>query len=56
MTTEADLRPINCRNRIRDEDVRPYPRSGCASCGDGGLRGCPYERGSKRDAQPEPSE
>jgi hypothetical protein len=36
-------RPANCRNRLRDEG-KPYPRSGCLSCKDGGLRGCPYER------------
>jgi collagenase-like PrtC family protease len=35
-------RPANCRNRLRDEG-RAYPKSGCAVCKDGGLRGCPYE-------------
>lgn len=39
---EQGNRPANCRNRLRDEG-KAYPRSGCASCGDGGLRGCPYE-------------
>lgn len=35
-------RPANCRNQLRD-DGKPYPRSGCAVCKDGGMRGCPYE-------------
>ena len=38
-----DERPINCRNRLRDEG-KPYPRSGCAVCKTGGLHGCIYER------------
>lgn len=38
-----DLRPGLCRNRLRDEGSA-YPKSGCAVCKDGGLRGCPYER------------
>lgn len=38
-----DQRPANCRNRLKDEGMS-YPRSGCASCGDGGLKGCPHER------------
>lgn len=33
----------NCRNALRDAG-KVYPRSGCAVCGDGGLRGCPYEK------------
>ncbi|MRX32783.1 hypothetical protein [Aminobacter sp. MDW-2] len=37
--------PANCRNRLRDEG-KPYPRSGCASCGSG-LMGCPYEPGAR---------
>lgn len=41
--SETDARPMNCRNRIRDNGL-PYPRSGCAACGNGGLMGCPYER------------
>ena len=36
-------RPMNCRNRLRDEG-RAHPKSGCDSCGDGGLRGCPHTR------------
>lgn len=38
-----DTRPSNCRNRLRDEG-KAYPRSGCASCGNGGLFGCRYEK------------
>lgn len=37
------VRPSDCRNALRDAG-KPYPRSGCAVCKDGGLRGCPYER------------
>lgn len=48
--SETDARPMNCRNRIRDNGL-PYPRSGCAACGNGGLMGCPYER-----AAPSPRE
>lgn len=40
---EPGWRPMDCRNRLRDEG-KPYPKSGCASCGDGGLRGCPHTR------------
>lgn len=36
-------KPTNCRNRLRDEG-KLYPRSGCAHCKDGGMRGCPFER------------
>jgi len=36
-------RPANCRNRLRDEG-KPYPRSGCSHCRNGGLMGCPFER------------
>lgn len=28
----TDIRPINCRFRLRDER-KPYPRSGCLACG-----------------------
>src|SRR5690606_22220461 len=45
----ADARPSNCRNRLRDEG-KAHPRSGCQSCGDGGLRGCPFERKSASPA------
>jgi len=40
----TDKRPADCRNRLRDEGEL-YPRSGCASCGNGGLMGCPHEGG-----------
>lgn len=50
MTSE---RPNNCRNALRDAG-KPYPKSGCAVCKDGGLRGCPYER--PRDEKPMTSE
>lgn len=36
-------RPMLCRNSLRDAG-KPYPRSGCAICKDGGLMGCPYDR------------
>lgn len=35
-------RPALCRNALRDAG-KPYPRSGCAVCRNGGLVGCPYE-------------
>lgn len=38
-----EKRPANCRNRLRDEG-KAYPKSGCLSCGTGGMTGCPYER------------
>ena len=38
-----DARPQTCRNRLRDEG-HAYPRSDCASCGNGGLVGCPHDR------------
>jgi transcriptional regulator with XRE-family HTH domain len=38
----TEARPANCRNAIRDAG-QAYPKSGCGACGDGGLRGCPYE-------------
>ncbi len=38
----VDKRPVNCRNRLRDEG-KAHPRSGCAYCGDGGMRGCPLD-------------
>lgn len=41
----ADARPKNCRNRLKDER-KAYPKSGCFSCGNGGLFGCPHERGA----------
>lgn len=34
--------PENCRERLRMSG-KPYPRSGCAVCKTGGLRGCPYK-------------
>lgn len=37
-----DTRPPICRNRLRDEN-KPYPKSGCGACGNGGLMGCPFE-------------
>lgn len=43
----GDARPANCRNRQRDEG-KPYPRSGCDHCRDGGLRGCPFELAALR--------
>lgn len=39
----VEKRPANCRNRLRDEG-KAYPKSGCASCGNGGIMGCPHER------------
>lgn len=33
-----------CRNELRAQG-KPYPRSGCAECGNGGIMGCPHERG-----------
>lgn len=43
----VDHRPVNCRFRLQDEG-KPYPRSGCASCGatvtTGLGRVCPYVR------------
>jgi hypothetical protein len=36
-------KPSNCRNALRDSG-KPYPRSGCAVCKNGGLMGCPYEK------------
>lgn len=50
MTSE---RPNNCRNALRDAG-KPYPKSGCAVCKDGGLMGCPYEK--PRDDKPVTSE
>ena len=38
----SDIRPANCRNRLRDE-MRAYPKSGCGHCKTGGLTGCPFE-------------
>ncbi len=50
--TTADTRPIDCRNRLRDEG-QSYPKSGCAVCRTGGLTGCPYEKpGSPTNANP----
>lgn len=34
-------RPPNCRMRLQAEG-NPYPKSGCAACGNGGLFGCIY--------------
>ncbi len=42
-------RPANCRMALQAAG-KPYPRSGCAVCKDGGLRGCPYERATPRAA------
>ncbi|QIV65837.1 hypothetical protein Cp1R7AA1_179 [Mesorhizobium phage Cp1R7A-A1] len=36
-------RPEGCRNRLRDEG-KPYPKSGCTVCKNGGMVGCRYER------------
>jgi hypothetical protein len=41
-------RPNNCRNALRDAG-KPYPKSGCAVCKDGGMRGCPYEKPATSD-------
>lgn len=38
---QYDARPIHCRMRKKGEG-KPYPKSGCESCGNGGLMGCPY--------------
>jgi hypothetical protein len=38
-----------CRNRLRNEG-KPYPKSGCAHCGNGGMAGCPYDGQRTRDA------
>lgn len=40
--TKRATRPENCRNRLKSEG-KAYPKSGCDSCGDGGIFGCPYE-------------
>lgn len=34
--------PVDCRERLRLEG-RAYPKSGCASCGTGGMTGCPHK-------------
>lgn len=34
--------PENCRERLRLEG-KAYPKSGCASCGTGGMTGCPHK-------------
>ena len=36
--------PPNCRENLR-MNLKPYPKSGCDVCGNGGLHGCPYKRG-----------
>lgn len=46
----TDNRPTNCRNRLRDEG-KAYPKSGCDSCHDGGLRGCPHEQKASEPAE-----
>jgi len=46
-TTAQNTTPSNCRNVLRDQG-KSYPRSGCESCGNGGLFGCPYERKEKK--------
>jgi len=33
--------PTTCRERLRVEG-KPYPRSGCSSCGGVALHGCPH--------------
>lgn len=38
--------PAQCRERLRLEGSA-YPKSGCAVCGDGGMRGCPYTTNRK---------
>lgn len=38
---ESEERPNNCREVLRKQG-KPYPKSGCFSCGNGGLSGCPY--------------
>ena len=38
-----ETKPSNCRNVLRDSG-KPYPRSGCAVCKNGGLMGCPYKK------------
>ena len=35
-------RPTLCRNALRDAG-KPYPRSGCVVCQNGGMMGCPYD-------------
>lgn len=40
---KIDVRPSNCRNRLKDEG-KSHPKSGCQSCQNGGLMGCPHER------------
>lgn len=40
-----DQRPENCRNKLRDSS-KPYPKSGCSHCGNGGIMGCPFEKAS----------
>lgn len=42
LNAKPESKPTNCRNRLRDEG-KPYPKSGCAYCGHGGLIGCPFE-------------
>lgn len=43
----TDIRPANCRNRLRDEG-KAYPRSGCAYCKNGGLIGCQFDKSNPR--------
>lgn len=35
-------RPDSCRNELQAQG-KPYPKSGCTVCGNGGMAGCPYE-------------
>lgn len=49
---KIDRRPTQCRNRLRDEGSA-YPKSGCSSCGNGGLFGCPHE--SRPTPPPDPA-
>ncbi|SDO71081.1 hypothetical protein SAMN04487957_11087 [Halomonas shengliensis] len=43
MSDQPKHRPNNCRNVLQARG-EPYPRSGCAVCGNGGLAGCPYDQ------------
>lgn len=47
-------RPALCRNQLRAEG-KPYPRSGCAVCRNGGLVGCPYENRAYHAGQSNPT-
>ena len=49
-TPDEPWRPENCRNELQAKG-KPYPRSGCAVCGNGGLAGCPYEHQRKPEGE-----